>query len=433
MTATSLTDWEPALKEMYPRKEVLCMTFAKNVLLGTLPKERSGGDYFVQPVWTQAPGGGSASMAKAKTNNYGSKISKLNITRIPMFQRVAINAHLMAAGDRNEEAVIKVGKEFDSGFKELAAKVNKRLYRSGTGVIGRVHGGTTVASTTIKLTDKADAWNAQIGDIIRFAGTDGGSLRTGGSASGLATITGVDTVNGTWTAGTADLSAETGMTLGDYLYIDGDAADGSTNVCLAGLEDWLPVNDRNTKLAASFFGLTRSTRPERLGGVYVDGTQGNGNSNDILVKLITEVGRQEGETDLVLCPIDFLSDLTREWANMKIGWQNAEVSARQGDLVISKLYPGIKAFVAGRNVTIVPDRHCPSNRLYALQTDTWTLRHAGEGIPMFANELVGGPMLREATWISGQTDIEIESWLAGYGQLGCERPGHNGVAKLPMI
>lgn len=432
--ATSLTDWEPVLKEMYPHEEVLCMAFAKNVLLGTLPKERSGGDYFVQPVWTQAPGGGSASMTSAKANGYGSKFSKLNITRIPMFQRVAVNAHLLAAGDRNEETVNKVSKEFDAGFKELAAKVNRRLYRSGTGSIGRVKGNTTVASTTIYLTDKADAWNAQIGDKIRFCTTDGGALHAGGTSSTTpATLTGVDTVNGTWTAGTADLSAEQQMALGDYIVLDGDGADGSTNVCLAGLEDWLPVTDRATKLAASFFGLTRSTRPERLGGVYVDGTQGNGNSNDILIKLITEVSRQEGETDLVLCPTDFLTDLTREWANMKLGWQNATVSARQGDLVISKLYKGIQAFVAGRDVTIMPDRHCPSNRLYALQTDTWTLRHAGPGIPFFANELTGGPMLREATWISGQTDIEVEAWLAGYGQLGCERPGHNGVAKLPML
>lgn len=431
--ALSLTDWEPALKEMYTTKDVLCLAFKKNVLLGILPKERSGGDYFVQPIWTQPPGGGSASMTKAKANGYGSKVSKLNITRVPMFQRVAVNAHLMAAGDRKEETTIRVSKEFDTGYKSLAQKIENRLFRAGTGVVGRVKGNTTVASTTIYLTDKADVFNFQIGDVIRFAATDGGALRVGGTASGIATVTGRSVQGSYITAGTADLSAETGMTLGDYIYHDGDGADGSTNVCVAGLEDWLPVTDRSTKLAASFFGLTRSTRPEDLGGVYIDGTSGNGDSNDILVNLLTEVDRMGGDPDVVICPTDYFTDLTRLWLNMKIQWQNVMVSGRQGDLVISKLYPGIQAFVAGRNVTIIPTRNCPSNRLYALTTDTWTVRHAGESLPMFANEITGGPMLREATWISGQTDIEVESWLAGYANLGCERPGHNGVAKLPAL
>ena len=432
--ALSISDWEPALKEVYTKKEVACLAFKKNVLLGILPKERSGGDYFVQPIWTQPPGGASASMTRAQANGYGSRTQKLNITRVPMFQRVAVNAHLMASGEKPEETMIKVSKEFDNGYKFLAEKIEKRLFRSGTGVVGRVKGNTTVTGTTIYLTDKADVFNFAIGDIIRFATTDGGVLHAGGTSGTTgATVTARSTTAGTITAGTADLSAEQQMALGDYIYIDGDGADGSTNVCMAGLEDWLPVTDRTAKLAASFFGLTRSSRPEDLGGVYIDGTAGNGDANDILVELLSEVDRNGGDPDLAVCGIDFMKELTRIWTNTKQQWQNVAVSGRQGDLVISKLYPGIKAFVAGREIVITPTRNCPSNRLYALTTDTWTIRHAGESLPMFANEITGSPMLREATWITGQTDIEVESWLAGYANLGCERPGHNGVAKIPAL
>lgn len=431
--AASLTDWEPALKEMYTTKDVACLAFKKHVLLGVLPKERSGGDYFVQPVWTQAAGGGSASIAKAKTNGYASRISKLNITRVPMFQRVAVNAGLMTAGDRTVESTIRVSKEFDQGMKALSDKIEKRLFRSGTGVVGRVKGNTTVASTRIFLTDKSDVFNFAIGDIIRFSATDGGALRVGGTASGVATVTGRSVQGSYIDAGTADLSAETGMTLGDFIFHDGDGADGSTNVCIAGFEDWLPVADRATKLGTSFFGLTRSSKPEDLGGVYLDATQGGGDPNDVLTQLVQDVDTNGGDPDWVVCPTAFFTDLTRTWINTKQQWQNVMVSGKQGDLVISKLYPGIQAFVAGRNVTITPTRNCPGNRLYALTRDTWTIRHTGESLPMFANEITGGDMLRLCTWNSNQTDLEVEAWLAGYANLGCERPGHNGVAKISAV
>ena len=433
MSVPGLTEWDPALKEVYTQKEVACLAFAKNALLGVLPKEKSGGKYFVQPVWTNAPGGGSASMAKAKTNGYGSKFHELNITRVPMFQRVAINGHLFASGQDSKDTMVKVTKEFDSGFKNLSAQIDRRLFRSGTGVVGRVKGNTTIASTTIYFTDRADVFNVQRGDYIRFATTDGGALHAGGTASGIALVTGVSYTDGTVTAGTADLSAECQMALGDYVYLDGDGADGSTNLCIAGLEDWLPVNDRATKLAASFFGMTRTTNPERLGGIYIDGTAGNGDSNDILIRLATEMGRHQAEPDIVFCPIDFFADLTRIWANNKTQWQNVAVNAKMGELTISGLYPGIKAFVAGLVLTIVPTRHCPSNRLYMLTRDSWTIRHAGDMIPCFALEMLGEPMMRLATWVSGQTDFEVESWLAGYANLGCEAPGLNGVAKLPAL
>lgn len=432
--AASLTDWEPALKEMYTTKDVACLAFKKHVLLGVLPKEQSGGDYFVQPIWTQAAGGASASIAKAKTNGYASKISKLNITRVPMFQRVAVNAGLMTAGDRTVESTIRVSKEFDQGMKSLADKIEKRLFRSGTGVVGRVKGNTTIAGTRIFLTDKSDVFNFAIGDIVRFATTDGGALHAGGTSGTTgATVTGRSVQGGYIDAGTADLSAEQQMALGDYIYHDGDAADGGTNICLAGFEDWLPVNDRSTKLAASFFGLTRSTRPEDLGGVYLDASSGGGGPSDILTQLVQDVDTNGGDPDWVVAPVGFFTDLTKEWTNTKQQWQNVTVSGKQGDLVISKLYPGIQAFVAGRNVTITPTRNCPGNRLYALTRDTWTIRHSGKSLPMFANEIVGGDMLRLCTWNASQTDLEVESWLAGYANLGCERPGHNGVAKIPSI
>jgi hypothetical protein len=431
----SLTDWEASLKEMYSERESKPLSFAKNVLLGTLPKERKngGGDYFVQNVYRQAAGGGSASFAKAKLNGYSSKISKLNITRVPMFQRVAVNAHLMLAGERTDESVVAVSKEFDNGFTELASKVERRLFRSASGRIGQVKSTTTVSTDTIILTDKADAWNFQEGDKLQFSATEtGGAVHTGGTSSGILTVESIDYDAGTVKCTGADNSAEAQVAVLDYIYQDGDY-DG----CIAGLESWLPAGSgRSTALSTSFFGLTRSVAPQRLGGVYVDGTALGTDANGILIHLESEVTKHGGEPDLVICGTDFFRDLSQIWVTTRQGFERVAVSATDrmsnGEpLIVSRLYPGIKAMVGGSMVTIVPTRHCPSNRLYMLQRDTWTLRHVGSGVPMFATEELGGQMLQQDTWTSGQTDIEVVAWLAAYLNLGCEAPGKNGVALLP--
>ena len=431
----SLTDWEASLKEMYSERETKPLSFADNVLLGTMPKERKngGGDYFTQVVYRQAPGGGSGSFAKAKLNGYSSKLSKLNITRVPMWQRVAVNARLMLAGEKTDESVIAVSREFDNGFTELATKAERRLFRSASGRIGQVKSTTTVTTDTIILTDRADAWNFQAGDKCQFSATEtGGAVRVGGTSSGILTVETVDYDAGTVKFTGADNQAEAGVAVLDFVYQDGDY-----DTCIAGLESWLPAGSgRTAALAASFFGLTRSVDPQRLGGIYVDGTALGGDANDIIIHLESEVVKHGGKPDICICPTDFFRDLAKIWVSTRQGFERVMVSASDktssGEpLIISRLYPGIKAMVGGSMLTIVPTRNCPSNRLYMLQRDTWTVRHVGSGIPMFATEELGGQMLQMDTWTSGQTDIEVVGWLMADFNLGCEAPGKNGVALLP--
>lgn len=435
MAGATLTDWEPSLKEMYGEKEVKSLAFVDNVLLGTFPKDRSGGDYFTQVVHTNAAGGSSASFTKAKANGTASKQSKLNITRVSMFQRVGVDLHLMLSGDRAEDSVIRVSKEFDWGFQELASKIERRLFRAKSGRIGQVATTTTVASAVIILTDKADTFNFQPGDKLNFCATETGStVRAGGSSSGILTVLSVDYDAGTVTTTGASLVAEAGTAVSDFIYQDGDY-----DACIAGLESWLPVDNRTTLLAASFFGLTRSTNPQRLGGVFVDGTSLSLDANGILIKLAAEISKHGGKPDLVICPIDYFAELQQIWLTTRKGFEMVEVSARDrtsdgSELIVSRLYPGMKALVGGFNVTIVPSRYCPSNRLYMLQRDTWTLRYVGDSVPCFALEQAGaGDMLRVDTWTSGLTAPEVECWLAAYVNLGCEAPGKNGVAKLPTV
>ena len=69
MTATAFADVDASLKEIYSEDHRKSLAYVDNVLLATVGKEQSGGDYFVQAVRTRAPGGSSATYSKAKTNN----------------------------------------------------------------------------------------------------------------------------------------------------------------------------------------------------------------------------------------------------------------------------------------------------------------------------------------------------------------------------
>lgn len=435
MAATALSDWTDSLKEMYSSTESKPLSFKKNVVLGTLPKERKngGGEHFRQTISLAAPGGGSASFSKATTNQYGQHLVSLDITRKPMWQLVSVGARVMLAGDRSDEAVIKVSSQYDNGFKELAHKVERRLFRSSSGRIGKVKSTTTVTSATIILEDRADVWNFQKNDKIVFSTADGGgSVKSGGSLSGIATVLSVNRQAGTVLTAGSNLSSETGMAVGDFIFIDGDYDE-----CISGFESWLPVDDRSTKLAASFFGLTRTADEDRLGGIYYDASTENGDENDILIELESRLTEAGGEPDIVYAPISYFKGLTKTWMQTRVGFERVMVSAsdstESGDpLIVSRLYPGIKAMVGSSMLTIMPTRNCPSNRLWMLQRDTWTIRHVGPGVPFFATEELGDEPLQVITTRSGQTEPVVEGWLMADLNLGCEAPCHNAVAKLPV-
>ncbi len=89
-------------------------------------------------------------------------------------------------------------------------------------------------------------------------------------------------------------TAVTGVATTDYIFQEGDY-----NACLAGLEDWLPVDDRATKLATSFNSVTRSPSPVYLGGLYMDGT-GFGGLDEVVIKLCGKLGKYGAKTSHIL-------------------------------------------------------------------------------------------------------------------------------------
>jgi hypothetical protein len=417
-TSHSLTNRDALLKDYYTDDKLKEQSYGENPFFAFVKKERgqmAGGRRYVQPVEYGHPGGASADFAKAMTNGTASKYEDFLIPRKRQYQKVEVDHELMFATGSQRESFSKALDEFDRGLKGFGEKVGRRLYRTQGGAMGKMSN-ASVNTTTITLADKASVFNFHIGDTLVFSDTDGtGSLRDSGDTT---TVTEVDHENATVTCADNLQTKITGIAVGDYVFQDGDY-----NACLAGLEDWLCVDDRTTKLAASFNSVTRSVAPVYLGGVYMDGT-GFGGLDEVIIKLCGKLGKYGAQTSHILANPESLSDLEL-LSNSKmriVSELNTKIIGEGGDVLVG--FSGYRAIVAGRTVKVYGDRNCPSNRLYALQLNTWTLWHTGNFINWLGEQYTGSKMK-----MSEDAD-SAEARLGAYMNLGCSAPGWNGVAKI---
>lgn len=420
--AYTLTDYDAMMKDHYTDEKVKVLSYGDNPLFGLLRKKKKGGRKYIQPVGFGHPGGTAANFAKAKTNQYGSKFDDFQITRKKQYLFVTLDNELYVSSQDDMDAFEPAFDEFDKGFKSLGEKINRRLYRTSTGAIGQILAGSSIAAAVATLADKADAFNFEPGMKVVFSATNAGagSLLDAGQAL---TVSSVDLEAGTVTF-TENLSEITGISDDEYMFQEGD-----WNDCPAGLESWLPVTNRSTNLAASFFGVTRSQSPDRLGGIYMDGTT-MGDLNEVVIKLVGKVGKHGGKVDLIVMNTEVFTDLQLLWHSKHFIYEQIDVSVRErvGDRTVTftNLYSGMRATIGDRRVTLIGDRACPSNRLYALQSDTWTVWHSYD-LPGFLNKPATGEILR----VPDDSD-DVECRVGGYFNLGCSAPGFNGVASLPV-
>jgi len=413
-----MSNQDAVLKDYYTDDKIKEQSYGENPFFAFMKKERgvmAGGRRYVQPVEFAHPGGSSADFAKAMTNGTASQYDDFLIPRKKQYQKVQVDHELLFATQSQRESFRKALDEFDRGFKGLGEKIGRRLYRTQGGSLGTM-ANTTVATTVITLADKASAFNFHIGQTLAFSDTDGtGSLRDSGDTT---TVTAVDIENALITCADTLNTKITGIATTDFVFSDGDY-----NACLAGLEDWLPVDSRSSKLAASFNSVTRSNAPDYLGGIYMDGTT-MGGLDEVIIKLCGKLGKYGAQTSHILANPESLSDLEL-LSNSKmriVAELNTKVVGDSGDVLVG--FSGYRAIVAGRSVKIYPDRNCPSNRLYALQLDTWTLWYTGQMVNWLGESYTGNKMR-----MSEDSD-SAEARLGAYMNVGCSAPGWNGVAKI---
>jgi hypothetical protein len=418
VTAFTIANQDAFLKDVYTEEKILEQSFGENPLLGFLQKERyqAGGRRYIQPVEYANPQGASADYGFAMSDSTTSKYLDFILFRMKQYQRIQINNELLYSTEKKSDAFVKALKEFDRGFKSLGEKIGRRLYRTQGGSIGQLSIAST-NTTTLTFTDNASCFNFTVDQILQFSTTDGsGSLLDNGDTT---QVTAVDEESGTVTIADNLGTKIASITTSSFVFQRGEY-----NACLSGLADWLPAGtDRATLLAASFNNITRNVSPVRLGGVFLDGTA-VGDLDAVIIKLVSKITKYGGKTSHIFGNPESLADLEIV-SNSKVRILKditGEVEGPNGEVVVG--FSGYKAICGGRNVEIYPDRNCPSNRLYALQLDTWRIWHTGEWIN-WTGESATGMRLQPS-----QNEDSVEARLGSYQNLGCAAPGWNGVARI---
>lgn len=408
-TAASVSNYAAVLKTIWPQSEIEDLFYKESPLFAMLPKDTSWtGEARVVAVQFGQTNGRSANYARAQANTNRSKMSKMTITTSDNFSIWQVEHKLMVLSRNEKGSIVKaIEQETKAAMKKFKRSLGYMVYGNGGGAIGQIASTVTLASTT--LTFRSDVTMRQIdqGDWLTFSaddGTGGGGIR--GGATRLE-VTAVDPETRSVTV-SANLNTVTGITVNDYVFIDGDYG-----AALYGVSAYVPTTAPSTAI----WGMTRTTSKRRLGGIRVSGLTLQ--IHEAVKKALT-VASKEGASisHIFMSPDDWLS------LELTLGTQ-----VRRGDeKVTAKVGFGFIEFTnpaSSSSVKVFADADCPPGLVYGLDMSTWTLASAGEYPDIL--DTYGNKMDYLQAGVTAPT---FEGRIGGYAQLYTDAPGYNFVLTL---
>ena len=399
MTATTV-NMAAILKTVYPNGLPKDATYKDNPLLALMPKETDFyGDYKKVPLKYAPNAGRSSAFSTAQTNASNVKNIAFLLDRESDYAVAKLSNELILASKNNAGAFVSALKqEIDSAQQNIANSAAQAVYGSGSGKIGQISATSNVGTATITLANPEDVVFFEAGyKIVASTANGGGAVKSGSvTIQSVNRVTGQLTATGNWSAGIGTIAA------GDFLFIEGDY-----DSKMKGLAAWLPSTAPTS--GDNFFGVDRSTDVTRLAG-----WRGDLSSLPIEEALIEGgylIGRDGGKVDHVFMSFDKYADLIKS-LGAKV--QFVDVMAKDAGIG----FQGVKVNVGKSIATVIPDRNCPSDKMYMLQLDTWKLSSL-EGMPMIL-DMDGLKSLR----VSNADALEIR--VGYYANVYCQVPGFSG-------
>ena len=405
MASFNLTNFDAAMKHMYPYKKVENMVYKNNPLLAMIPKETTfpgrNATYAVEYGLTN---GRSANFQTAQNNRSGTKLEDFVVTRVKDYAVVSVDNETLLAADGSEGSLLDVAKaKTDSALHALARAMGRDVYRSGTGAIGQIHASPSLTNDTVELV-AGHAINFEVGMRLKCSATDGSALY-----SGTLEVLGVDRDNDVLTvSGNADDSIAS-ISADDFLYVEGDF-----DAKMSGLDAWLPA----TVSSASFFGVDRTVDSTRLGG------QRQSYASSVMETIINagvKVAREGGRPDaLFMNPTDWAELAIDLEGRAAVAGTTADNNRRRygtGDVEASFGFSSLRVATPTGMVECFADHNCPINVAYMLQLDTWKLKSLGPAPRLLDFDGLKG--VRQAN------EDGVEYRWGYYGNLLCTAPGYN--------
>lgn len=410
MAASALSNVPYLYKTLWPQERVENLVYDDNPLLAMVPKsEDFVGDSMYLAVRYADNLGRSATFATGRANINPHKGVRFLLTRGHDYAFFSVDHESILAARKDKGALIRLlDAEVESAINALTRSLAIALYGDGAGVRGQINATGPVAGppATITLLNINDVTNFENGQVLVAAATRTGALR---ATPASAAITGVDRMTGLLTFANGTF-AGTNWAASDFLFVQGDAANGGSKILPTGLLGWLPTTAPTA--GDSHFGVDRSVDVTRLAGLRID--ESSLNPEEGLALCLAYLGREGGKpSHLFRNPIDYKniqvalgSKVTTEYMEVgTVGFTAIVVNGPKG------------------KVRIVSDQNCPGGRGFALTMSTWKFYSLGEA-PMRI-QADGVSMLRDTT-----TDT-FEGRMAYYAQLGCVAPGRNAIETLP--
>jgi len=402
MANQNLSNFAGALKTIYTDFGVEDLTYKTNPLYALLPKwEEFYGDSHKVNIHYGNSQNVSTTFANALAGTSVGLVDAFYTTRQTNYSIASLSNELLESTKNNEGSFITAAKfVIDGAMKSLARQLAIQVYRSGTGKIGRISA-TAALNASLTLANPSDHVNFEAGQVLVASTADGT-----GSAKTAVAISAIDRVNGILTMA-SDVSAVPSWAASDYLFLSGNYNSG-----LKGLESWIPYDDRATKLAASFFGVTRTADSARLGGVIYDASaQPIEEGLQDAMNKGSEICEVEYEY-LMMHPMDY-SNLIKSLGS-KVQYTKAVVNMpSNANAQIG--FDAVQISYNGGIVKVIGDRNCPRGRAFALSPNYLQLASLGKATRLFDAD--GNLMLRETS----ADGLQIRCF--SYSQVECSNPG----------
>lgn len=401
-----LTSFAPALKTLYPPDKIEKLIYSDKPILALMPKDEGFyGDSSKETLMYGNPQNISATFATAQAQTSNSEYRAFLVTRVKKYGFGFVDNETIMASSNDKGAFLRaLSEEIDNAISGVSQAIAVDLTRDGTGSIGRR---ASISTNTVTLSNPEDARNFEVGmTVIAADAKSGGNLRAGST-----TVAAVDSGAGTITLTSA--AAITSFANNDFLFRSGDRG-----LCISGLSAWLPYDDRASALAASYFGVTRSANPTRLGGLAPD--LSTLPIEQAVSRAVTLCEAEGGMPDYGFMCFEDFEDL-RNALGSKVYFQ--EVTTNSSQVKYASIgFTGIKVHGSKGAITILADRTVPAGRLFLLTSKSWKLRSLGPLVDVFDTDSL--PFLRQ----SSSDGVEIR--ITSYSQLVSRAPGYSLHGRL---
>lgn len=410
-SAANLTTYDAVVMELWPQRRVNNLTYLSSAFYGTVRKSTTFYEKLKHIALQYGnPQGRSATFTNAQTNATSTKFGEFQVTRVKDYAVGTVDGETLETTRHNKAALVSaIERETQGALDELANVLSFDLWHSGSGARGRV-GTSGITTVTLTLATLEDIVNFELNMELVAASSETGAIR-----AGSATVTGIDMDLGTLVTDSNWTAQITGITDADFLFVQGDAANGGAVKKVSGVPSWVPTS---APTSSAFFGLDRTAHKTRLGGVRHNGS-GDGTIKEAVKNLCAKIrfyGGQRARPNML-----FMNTMDLNKLDLELGSDRKyeRIDVKDADVG----YDAITFSTPVGRISATEERYMPPGYTWATQMDTWEFGSVDEAPRVIRHD--GLSMLRQSS------DDGVEFRAVYRGQLYNDAPGWSGVATLP--